>query len=1055
MSITDVNVVVPMSGDGPIVSVSGLTGEKTVQLTGQFVGRYVLLGSQNDANFTPIVNFDSDGKEGIKITLPISLSSVRVRSQASNPVDVTMRISGVAGSNLFGTVATIPVGGTGQQPIVALSAILPPSGVEQDICFLCTGSFEGLLIVEGSMDGIRFNPIGAGFRDEGELPSLLGTNAPLEFSPLVASELVRYVRITLNGVASSDVVVTVGGSNPTVGSLGVPMSVVVSNAGGSTLQALGQFVIPSLGSYTTLLGEGNTLNPLLASTVVVGSENNAGGTSSDFSVVVGNRHTLASNNAASTLVGHGNGLDNNCDHSVLMGSQLSAGSPFAIVIGVFDSGAIPLYRVGTSSQDSVVIGHNSTIGDVCAGTVVIGLESSANNGSSNAVVVGGSLSDTLSVNSVLVGFNGVMDSSDWSTLLGNGSRILNSSNSIAIGAGNTIALTGTVGDTNFAIGLNNQLIDHFHAMSRNGVFGISNSLGGATDVGTPTECMVIGLYNTVKAAYRSLIFGENCELDNTGGTVPSYVVLLGNHLNVKGDQTITIGFTSENDGVGGIILGNYSSIPGNCGNTIAIGNNCVVGANSYESLCMHGASIGTYNGVGAAFNIAIGRTSSIADGTSCSIILGGFNGGGNSIATQCVGVYLIGGRGSVGTLTNDSVAIGTYVGIGTASSSTVAIGDGPRVGDNCDHGICIGNSSIGTVGGTGPTSDNITIGHANSIPDGVVRGIVIGVRSSVDVGSFDCIAMGREVLVQSQNSIAIGTSTSIGKTCDQSIVLGGTVSDGNRRSINLGGRIEARAQSVNNHGPIAIGFGSRIAMINAGTDVNASIVIGAFATVNDNAAGDPTDSMNVAIGYGSQVGGGRCVGLGPQCNVGDANESIAIGYQAQANGGDHGHIVIGGRAKTGNTSVASAGAVVIGYQASALDSDYHHIVVVGAGATSSTLETIVVGASASGNSSGAVAIGVGASVLATHTNSQAYGRNAVTTQAQEVVFGATTAPLKLFHAFYDRAATPINPELFAFRGDSVVNNGDTDMYLFYKNNAGTFLTAQVKIDASGYLKLPL
>ena len=69
MSISIVPVVVPASGDGPIASIANLVGAKTVELSGTFTGRYVLLGSQNGANFVPVAFFDSDGKESIKVTL--------------------------------------------------------------------------------------------------------------------------------------------------------------------------------------------------------------------------------------------------------------------------------------------------------------------------------------------------------------------------------------------------------------------------------------------------------------------------------------------------------------------------------------------------------------------------------------------------------------------------------------------------------------------------------------------------------------------------------------------------------------------------------------------------------------------------------------------------------------------------------------------------------------------------------------------------------------------------------------------------------------------------
>ena len=221
MSISTVNVVVPVSGDGPIASIVNLIGEKTVELSGLFVGRYVLLGSHNDVNFVPVLIFDANGDESIKLTLKLALKSVRVRSQASASSGVTMNVSGVlSANNLFATLATLSPGVNGPQGIVDLNVALPPVSVEQDINFICEGGLAGLISVDGSMDGVHFNPIGNGFQAGGQTPSLLGNTQILEFSPLTTGDLVRYIRVNVEGIITSTVVVTMGGSNPVLGPTG-------------------------------------------------------------------------------------------------------------------------------------------------------------------------------------------------------------------------------------------------------------------------------------------------------------------------------------------------------------------------------------------------------------------------------------------------------------------------------------------------------------------------------------------------------------------------------------------------------------------------------------------------------------------------------------------------------------------------------------------------------------------------------------------------------------------------------------------------------------------
>jgi hypothetical protein len=255
MSIGIVNVVVPVSGDGPIASVANLIGKKTVELSGTFKGRYILLGTQNDADFVPVAIFDANGEESIKIAVALALSSVRVRSQAQAPFNVTMNVSGVlgVGANQFTTVATIPAGGTGQSAVIDLFAVFPPSGVEQDLGFLCTGGVQDTLTIEGSLDGVDFNPIGNGFVASKQSPSLLGGSQQLEFSPLVTDALVRYLKVNLNGVASSPIVVTFGGSNPASGGgpVTAPLDLVVTSKTGQSLRGIGT-VDPASGSTSTV-----------------------------------------------------------------------------------------------------------------------------------------------------------------------------------------------------------------------------------------------------------------------------------------------------------------------------------------------------------------------------------------------------------------------------------------------------------------------------------------------------------------------------------------------------------------------------------------------------------------------------------------------------------------------------------------------------------------------------------------------------------------------------------------------------------------------------------
>src|ERR1700690_3502170 len=227
MSISIVNVPVPTSGDGPIVSVADLVGEKTIELSGTFEGKYVVLGTQNGSTFVPVALFDSDGKEDMKQTLPIALLAVKVRCLADNAVGVAVNVSGVlsVGANKFTTIAQVAPGASGPEPVFDLFAVFAPDEIEQDIGFTCVGGFRGVVRVLGSLDGAKFNPIGI-FTGNSQPSSLVGLPPVLTFSPLPTKDLIRYVQVEVDGDVTSTVTVTVGGSVPAAG--GTPTVVPVA-----------------------------------------------------------------------------------------------------------------------------------------------------------------------------------------------------------------------------------------------------------------------------------------------------------------------------------------------------------------------------------------------------------------------------------------------------------------------------------------------------------------------------------------------------------------------------------------------------------------------------------------------------------------------------------------------------------------------------------------------------------------------------------------------------------------------------------------------------------
>jgi len=214
MPIVIVPVTVPPSGDGPIASIANLVGAKTVTLTGFFQGTYVLLASHNNSTFDPVLTFNSDGTESIKLTLPDAYRSVRVRTVANTAGSVSLQVAGlsVPGANLFATLATFLPGAGGPSAIFDTAALFPPSGLETGINVMCAGGFTGDLVVEGSQDGASFNPIGSFQAGQQQRPLLGGLLPVLEFNPLSTEDNTRYMRFTLSGQVTSPVTLTIGGS---------------------------------------------------------------------------------------------------------------------------------------------------------------------------------------------------------------------------------------------------------------------------------------------------------------------------------------------------------------------------------------------------------------------------------------------------------------------------------------------------------------------------------------------------------------------------------------------------------------------------------------------------------------------------------------------------------------------------------------------------------------------------------------------------------------------------------------------------------------------------
>lgn len=234
MSILQVSIPVPTSGDGASASVADLVGPKTVQLAGNFRGTYDLLGSHDDVKYVGVLSFDSgtaSGVEGLKQTITGSFKSFKLRAVDAVALGtVTCTVSGVSGvgENHFAQVASLLPGHQGLSAIVDTAALFPPTGLEEDVCFICCGGFRGQVVVLGSMDGVRFNPVGSFKVDV--VPE--GSPVVFEFAPLSTVDKVRYLRVSASEVLSTTTI-TVGGRISTSTPGGVRSPITLSAGRGS------------------------------------------------------------------------------------------------------------------------------------------------------------------------------------------------------------------------------------------------------------------------------------------------------------------------------------------------------------------------------------------------------------------------------------------------------------------------------------------------------------------------------------------------------------------------------------------------------------------------------------------------------------------------------------------------------------------------------------------------------------------------------------------------------------------------------------------------------
>jgi hypothetical protein len=617
-TITQV-IPVPLSGLGASVDVSSMVGSKTVILTGTFRGVYVLYGSHVGGNLAPLFQFDAGGVEGLRRTISGALARVAIKSLASDASGVTASISGdsVPGDNTFATLGTLAPGASGAQP----SYDLGTSNYQSGLNFILAGGLQGKLVVEGSSDNVRWNPIGQ-FSADPSGPGLLGPSPSPEFAPLETEDLVRYVRLNVLGTVTSTLVVTVGGSK--------------SGGGGGAFETLAQTyqVGSSVGDQTMVLADARGGG-------VVEDATGAGFTGTYAYVVLVSDPIVPGASIAGAGLRRGGGMD--------LG-------PYDIVVGFATGGPIVPPASALVGQQRIVIGNAVLNVDPAnpaqSQVVVIGCDIAVNTQCVQSVVIGA----TLTVghlggdggNSVVIGYN--------SGIYSSGDVVVGTNNHIGGGQGNNISFG------------NNHNLNNGGRPESDGynclVAGMNVTLDGESSQGVGDQLEIVGDHSFAGGSDSSVFADWAVELGYSNIVNGSFDVVVGSSLTtpVNGSRLTSGTIDSVSNAGGGSVTIHSSDIPAGLvgGQRVTIG-----GTTIYDgTFAVANVTAGTFDIVAVWSVTTTGYfTARAVDGRNIYVgtnIQGAAGTGNDDVRQIVIGTDIVGIVGS------------KVIVIGTSASSTVS-----------------------------------------------------------------------------------------------------------------------------------------------------------------------------------------------------------------------------------------------------------------------------------------------------------------------------------------------------------------------------------------------
>ena len=362
-----------------------------------------------------------------------------------------------------------------------------------------------------------------------------------------------------------------------------------------------------------------------------------------------------------------------------------------------------------------------------------------------------------------------------------------------------------------------------------------------------------------------------------------------------GEDAVAIGVSAKANGKDSVALGDDARSASSAENSIAIGREAVSG------------SFNDMTGDGDSSNV-------VKDGGKASISIGNAaNARGNSSIALGDGATVY-NDGTNDQLNDNSMAIGTKAST-VASNNAIALGNHATVKQNSHSSVAIGDSAMASA------ADALAFGKSAAASG--ADSIAVGTEAAAS--GADALAMGKSAQASGADAVALGNGAVAGGSA--SVVLGKDASANAVRSVVLGpsagmGMVgdvlgtkgshvvigDGAGNNINGQQNIAIGY-------KTGNDVKSdhNVAIGSEAGTNIGSSGNTSEGKNVSIGYhanknDSAVSRIQSTALGSETKA--ADDAVAVGYQAQANG--NGSTAIGF-----NAQAADAASVALGQGAQA------------------------------------------------------------------------------------------------------------------------------------------